>query len=185
MVRRLVIKGSSGSGKSTLAAELARRFGFVHVELDALYNGPNWSRATSDELRGRLEAVLDDDRGWVADGNYDSLLGTTLLDRAEVIVWLDMPLATKVIRLTHRTVRRWVTREPLWNGNRESFKGMFGGPKALFPWALRTHFRHRRQWPRSLAGRPLVRLRSDAEVVAWLAALPGGRPANEPAQGGA
>jgi len=65
MVRRLVIKGSSGAGKSTLAAELARRFGFVHVELDALYHGPNWTPATAAEFRARVTALLDDERGWV------------------------------------------------------------------------------------------------------------------------
>jgi DNA helicase HerA-like ATPase len=55
-----------------------------------------------------------------------------------------------------------------WNGNRESLKGAFWGGEALFPWAVRTHFRYRRQWPRLLAARSVVRLRTRGEVDAWL-----------------
>jgi hypothetical protein len=171
MVRRILIKGSSGAGKSTLAAELARRFGFVHVELDALYHGPNWTPASAAQFRTHLTALLDDDRGWVVDGNFDQELGDLLLDRVDLVVWLDLPLATKMVRLARRSVSRWISGDELWNGNRETLRGMLGGPNSLFPWALRMHFRHRRQWPENLAGRPLARLRSDAEVRAWLAGL--------------
>ena len=176
MIRRIVIKGSSGAGKSTLAAELARRLGLLHVELDALYHGPNWSQATPEQLRARLEPLLNDERGWAVDGNFDSHLGEFVRERAELIVWLDLPLGTKMIRLTSRSMRRWITREELWHGNRESLRALFVGSKALFPWALRSHFRHRRQWPTSLAGRPLVRLRSDEEVREWLAAMASAEP---------
>lgn len=170
MVRRLVIRGSSGAGKSTLAAELARRYGLVHIELDALYHGPNWTPATPVELLARVTALLDDGRGWVVDGNFSSELGLIVFDRAELVVWLDLPLAIKMVRLSRRTMRRWVTREELWNGNRESLKDIFGGPKSLFAWAVRMHFRHRREWPEQLAGRQVVRLHTDSEVRAWLAA---------------
>jgi hypothetical protein len=142
----------------------------VHVELDALDHGPNWTPATPFELLARVTALLDDGRGWVVDGNFYSELGLTVLDRAELVVWLDLPLATKMIRLTRRTMRRWVRREELWNGNRESLKDIFRGPKSLFPWAFRMHFRHRREWPKQLAGRHVVRLRTAEEVRAWLAA---------------
>ena len=43
------------------------------------------------------------------------------------------------------------------------------GGDALFPWTVRSHFRHRLEWPGLLAGRPLVRLRTAREVDAWLA----------------
>jgi hypothetical protein len=118
-----------------------------------------------------VRAALDDARGWVVDGNYDSKLGALVLERAELIVWLDLPLATKLVRLARRTFGRWWTKEELWNGNRESWKGAFWGADALFPWAIRSHFRYRSAWPRLHAGRPLVRLRSPGEVEAWLAAV--------------
>jgi len=171
MARRILIKGASGAGKSTLGRELAARLGLPRVELDALHHGPNWTSASAAELQARVVAVLDDERGWVVDGNYDSKLGTLLWDRAELIVWLDLPLHLKLVRLIGRTTRRLVSREELWNGNRESLKEAFVGSDALFPWAIRAHFRQRRQWPAELAPRPHVRLKTAAEVEEWLSAL--------------
>lgn len=171
MARRILIKGASGAGKSTLGRELASRLDLPRVELDALHHGPNWAAASAAELQARVVALLDDERGWVVDGNYDSKLGTLLWDRAELIVWLDLPLHLKLLRLVGRTTRRLVTREELWNGNRESLKDAFLGGDALFPWAIRAHFRHRRQWPTPLAARLHVRLRTVAEVRAWLSSL--------------
>jgi adenylate kinase family enzyme len=165
---RIVVKGTSGSGKTTLAGELARRLGVPHVELDALHHGPNWTAASASELRARVTAVLDDQRGWVADGNYDSKLAYLTVDRAGLIVWLDLPLATKLWRLVRRTTGRLISREPLWNGNRERLIGVLWGREALFPWTVSAHFRHRRAWPAKLPAERTVRLRTPAEVAAWL-----------------
>jgi hypothetical protein len=167
--RRIWVKGGSGSGKTTLARALAQRLGLEHVELDALHHDPGWTPAPAPVLQARVRGVLDDARGWVVDGNYDGKLGALVRDRAELVVWLDLPLCTQLARLARRTFGRWRTGEELWNGNRESLKGAFWGGDALFPWAVRTHFRYRSEWPRRLAGLPLVRLRSPGEVEAWLA----------------
>ncbi len=168
MASRILVKGASGTGKSTLARALAQRLKLPYVELDALYHGPNWTAASTEELQGRVRQALDDARGWVVDGNYDSNLGTALLDRAELIVWLDLPLPIKLWRLLKRSARRWLRRELLWNGNRESLKDLFWGRGALFPWAWDSHFHHRREWPEKFHGRAFIRLRTAREVEAWL-----------------
>jgi adenylate kinase family enzyme len=171
MARRILIKGACGAGKSTLGLKLAQRLDLPRVELDALHHGPNWTAASAAELRERVNATLDDARGWVVDGNYDSKLGDLIVDRAELIVWLDLPLTTKLLRLVRRTARRVLLDEQLWNGNRETLKGALLGGDALFPWAVKTHFRHRRNWPEQLATKPLVRLRSPSEVEEWFRAF--------------
>jgi adenylate kinase family enzyme len=171
VVKRVAVKGASGAGKSTLARRLAERLGVPHVELDALHHGPNWTPASASALRARVASILDDDVGWVVDGNYESKLENLILDRAELIVWLDLPLRTKLVRLARRTARRWVLNEELWNGNRESLKNLFLGDQALFPWAIQSHFRHRRDWTQLFAGRSVVRLHSDREVEKWLEGL--------------
>ena len=151
-----------------MARELARCLELPFVELDALHHGPSWQAASASELQARVLQAIDDERGWVADGNYDDKLGTLLLDRADTVVWLDLPLAIKLARLARRTARRWWRAEELWHGNRESLKGAFWGADALFAWAVRSHFSNARNWPARLAGRPLVRLRTPAEVASWL-----------------
>lgn len=167
--RRILIKGGSGAGKTTLGRALAERLSLPYVELDALHHGPNWISATAAELQALVASKLDDRRGWIVDGNYESKLGSMVLDRAELIVWLDLPLAIKLGRLAKRTSRRWLRKEELWNGNRESFKAAFWGRESLFAWAVRSHFSARRQWPERFRGRALVRLQSASEVHQWLA----------------
>ncbi len=169
MVRRIVVKGVSGSGKTTVAAELARRLEVTHVELDALHHGPGWQEASAEELRARLKAALDGLDGWVVDGNYDGKLGGLALDRAELVVWLDLPLHVELRRLWRRTLRRIRDREELWNGNREGWRNAFWGRDSLFAWTIRAHRRHRREWPALLARREVVRLRSADAVERWLA----------------
>jgi adenylate kinase family enzyme len=171
VVRRIVIKGTSGAGKTTLSRAVAERLGVPRVELDALYHGPSWRPATSEELKARVAAALDDARGWVVDGNYEAQLGNQVLERAQLIVWLDLPFGTKLTRLIARTARRWWRAEELWNGNRESLRHTVWGRDALFAWMVRSHFRQRRNLPRKLASLPYVRLRSPEEVAAWLAGL--------------
>jgi hypothetical protein len=171
MGRRILIKGTSGAGKTTLAARVAACLGVPHIELDALQHGPNWRQASEAELRAAVAAALDPEGAWVADGNYDSKLGRLAIERAELVVWLDLPLGIALWRLAKRTSRRIALRETLWNGNRESLRDALGGWDALFPWAVRSHFRHRRDWPAQLAGVPLARLRSAHAVERWFAAF--------------
>jgi hypothetical protein len=42
------------------------------------------------------------------------------------------------------------------------------GRESLFVWAFRSHVERRREWPRSLARFSVVRLRTPAEVEAFL-----------------
>jgi hypothetical protein len=165
---RVLVIGGSGAGKSTLGRVLAQRLGVPYVELDALHHGPNWKAATAEELRASVHGAIDGSPGWVVDGNYVSKLGTLLLERAELIVWLDLPLGTKLGRLVCRTALRWFRKEELWNGNRETLRGAFWGTDALFPWAIRSHFRQRARLPAELAGRSVVRLRTARAVDTWL-----------------
>lgn len=171
MVRRVLVKGGSGAGKTTLGRALAGHLNVPCIELDALHHGPNWTAASAEELRARVLQLADDERGWVVDGNYDSKLGALLLDRAELVVWLDLPLTTKLWRLIKRSSSRWVSQEELWNGNRETLGGLFWGADSLFLWAIRSHYRQRRAWPQQFAGRRCVRLRTTEEVERWLAAF--------------
>ena len=65
---RIVVVGRTGSGRTTLARHLATVLGGPHVELDALYFGPQFSTAPLALLRERTSAALAGDR-WMIDGN--------------------------------------------------------------------------------------------------------------------
>jgi adenylate kinase family enzyme len=164
--------GSSCAGKTTLASELADRLGLPHVELDALHHGPNWQEATAEELRARIEAALAPLEGWIVDGNYMNKLGTWLIDQADTIVWLDLPLRISLRRLWNRHRTRIRDDVELWHGNRETWRNAFLGWNALFPFTIHAHLRRKWEWPGRFEGRPLVRLRSPTEVSRWLEELP-------------
>jgi hypothetical protein len=104
----------------------------------------------------------------VVDGTYRSKLGTLVLDAADLIVWIDLPIQVWLPRLLRRTVRRIRTREELWNGNTETWRDAFFRRDGLIPYAFRVFFHRRRDYPRELAPYPVARLRTPAEVQAFL-----------------
>jgi adenylate kinase family enzyme len=171
-IRRVSVVGSSGSGKTTFAAALAERLGVPHVELDAIYWGPNWTLTPVEPLMAALQEIAATD-AWVCDGNYGAR--SPLIERADTVVWLDLPLRTCLARILRRTDRRIRTNERLWSDNRESWREVLIGREALVPYLI-SHFRERRRRYAALFGAPdsanlrVVRLRSAAEAATWLAA---------------
>ena len=162
-----MIASASGNGKTTFGRELARRLEVPFVELDALVHGPGWVETPDEELRAQVEPIVASE-AWVIDGSYHRKLGDLVLREADLVVWLDLPIRVWLPRLIRRTVRRFGGREPLWNDNRESLRGVLWGRESLFAWAFRSHLRRRRHWPDALAGYQVVRLQSPAAVDAFL-----------------
>ena len=169
--RRIHVVGTTGSGKTTLAQRLAQLLGIPHIELDALHWGPNWTLPMVEEFRERVAEALGGDH-WVVDGNYGKVRDIVWA-RADAVVWLDYALPVIMGRLLWRTIRRGVTREELWSGNRERLWNHFFSRDSLLLWALQTYPRRRREYPMLLA-KPeyahlaVVRLRSPRATKDWL-----------------
>jgi len=127
--RRIAIYG--GGGKTSLADALARKLGIRHISLDAIQWRPNWAMTPEDEFTRTLEGRLDESTdGWVTDGNY-SQHRPMILAKADTVIIIQLWFAALFWRILLRCVRRAITREPLWNGNRESFRLTFFSPDSL------------------------------------------------------
>ena len=75
-----------------------------HVELDALYFGPDLSQAPLDVLRERTSAAIAGER-WVTDGNKRAVRDL-VWPRADTVVWLDYPVWVSLRRLARRARSR-------------------------------------------------------------------------------
>jgi adenylate kinase family enzyme len=178
-VRRVAVIGGSSVGKTTLSKELARRLGVPHIEIDALHHDPGWTEASAEVLQARVDAAMAAaPDGWVADGNYHGKLGVSVLERADTLVFLDLPYRTALRRVTWRTFRRLLSREELWNGNRETLRNTFGR-QSIVLWVITQHGKYREKWPERYAALPhleVVRLRSARAVRDWLQSIQATEP---------
>jgi len=175
--RRVVVVGTTSSGKSTLAKRLAEKIGGNFVELDALHWEPNWVGATPEAFRERAEAATNS-QVWVVAGNYH-VVRDLIWPKAEAVIWLDYSLPFLFWRLLKRTVKRWITQEELWNGNRETFWWHFKiwSEESLFHWLFKTYWRRKREYP-ILFARPenshlkVLHFTNPSETENWFSKVP-------------
>ena len=167
---RLLVTGNAGSGKTTLAAGLASDLGVPHVELDGLYHGLGWTPADPDTFRTRVRLATAEP-AWVIDGNYTSIVGQILRDRAGLVIALDLPRWRVMARITRRTLGRMITRAELWNGNQEEWRNLLTlDPETnivLWAWTQHSKYHQRAVYEEQLGrrhGPPTIRLTSPTQV---------------------
>jgi adenylate kinase family enzyme len=166
--RRVLLAGTSGSGKTTLAERISEELGIPYVEIDGLFHGPNWTPRPSfqEEVR-RFTA----EAAWVTEWQYDSVR-PLLAERADLLVWLDLPKAVVMRQVMRRTLSRRWHRERLYGGNVEPpLRSIFTDPEHVVRWAWTTHH----QTPVRISAvleehprRTVVRLRSHEDASHWL-----------------
>lgn len=151
-MERVVVIGTSGTGKTTVARALADRLGVAHLELDAVHHLPGWRPLPTERFRDEIAHFLGRHDRWVVDGNY-AAVRDLLWPVADTVVWLDLSRARTMWRITTRSLRRVVTREVLWNGNRERLGMLLSwDPEAsIIRWAWTTHARRRWEYPQLLS----------------------------------
>jgi adenylate kinase family enzyme len=169
------VVGNSGSGKSRLARALADRLAVPYIELDAFMHQPGWQPRPDEEFLAEIENATAQP-AWVVDGNYRRfVIEGPVWKRADTVVWLDLPRRTIMRQVIVRTVRRAVTREELWNGNREPLTNFtsLDPLKNVIVWAWVKHDDFIERYASAMADprwRHLrfIRLRSHANADLWL-----------------
>jgi adenylate kinase family enzyme len=168
---RIVVVGPSGSGKTRLCGRLAELLDARHVEIDALWHGPNWESCGAEELHHRVLAATEGD-DWVCDGTYHSIIGDLVLERAETVAWLDLPARLVMWRLVRRSWVRKRGKVELWNGNVED--DWLNQIRWLMWPAFKRVFGNRRRLPAHFARHlqlEVHRLRSDVEVEKFVQSI--------------
>ena len=127
-----------------------------------------------DEVRQMAGEAAAGER-WVMDGNY-SVVRDIVWGRATAVVWFNYPFRVVLWRCLCRTIRRAITREELFSGNRESFRKSFLSRDSIILRAVTSHRRVRREYRRILDDGDfqhlrVIELRNPAEAEALVAAL--------------
>ena len=145
-MKRVAVVGNAGSGKSVLAARLARSLGVAHIELDAIFHLADWQDLPEDDFRARVLTEIAAD-GWVVDGNY-AAVRELVWDRADTVVWLDLPRHLVMRRVIWRTLSRMLLRRSLWNGNRERLRNLLSTDpeKSIILWSWIKHGEYRQRY---------------------------------------
>jgi adenylate kinase family enzyme len=119
-VQRVVVLGPGGAGKTQLAHAISHRTGLPVVHLDPIFWREGWTPAPRDDARRALDAAIEGDR-WILDGNFLDT-GDDRFQRADAVVFLDLPRLTCLWRILKRLVRdRGRERPDLPLGSHEGF----------------------------------------------------------------
>jgi adenylate kinase family enzyme len=180
-MRRIAVVGSSGVGKSRLADALADQLGVPVIELDALMHGAGWTPTPTPEFRAKVTAAIaeadESVAGWIVPGNYRTVADITQR-YADTIVWLDLPRRVTMWRLLTRSVRRSVTREEVWGGNRESLVNLVSRDpnRNVLLWSWQHHPQYQQVYEGYAAGEfwshaTVHRLRTRSDVDTFLAGV--------------
>jgi len=115
-MKRIVIIGCSGSGKTTLANRISQILSIGSTDLDNLrfIEGELTKKKSADEFILDVKKIVQADK-WIVEGVYYNYgIDEILWNKADLIIWLDLPLWLLRLRIAKRSICR------LLHGNKDT-----------------------------------------------------------------
>ncbi len=183
-MKRVSVVGNAGSGKTRLAKRVAVILELTYVELDAIQHLADWEPIDPATFVAEVDTITQGAE-WVIDGNYRTVVvDGPVWQRADTVVWLDLPRRTVMSQVIGRTLRRTIGRQELWNGNREPLRNLYAWDpyRSIIRWAWTQHAKYEERFESAMASPALThitfaRLTSHKESERWLSNL---RPTRSP-----
>ena len=103
-MQRVMIIGQPGSGKSTFARALGdiTFLPVIHIDREVHWNA-DWIETPSEEKTRRCHEIHARP-SWIFEGGH-SRTWPERLERADTLIWLDIPIGTRLWRVVWRTLR--------------------------------------------------------------------------------
>lgn len=102
---KILIIGIVASGKTTLAKILEQKLNIKHYEIDSIvHDDINCKKRTPDEQE-EIVNQINKQSDWIIEGTLRINL-EILLDLADIIIYLDIPLRTRKIRILTRFIKQ-------------------------------------------------------------------------------
>ncbi|ABY24038.1 conserved hypothetical protein [Renibacterium salmoninarum ATCC 33209] len=170
---RVLIYGVTGSGKSTLAIVLSKISGIEAHLVDEEFGWlPNWTSRPPVEIRELVAPVVAGD-AWIFDSAY-ATFRDLVTPRAQLILGLDYSRARTLAQLLRRTVKRIISKEPVCNGNIETWRSLLS-KDSIVAWYFKSFNRKRstmRQLAKTASIVPRVLLfKNPRQTADWLNSL--------------
>ena len=169
-MRRVAVFGNAGGGKSTLARRLAVLTGLPLHSVDRLLYLPGGEKVPHESYLATHGRILRED-AWIIDGFGCVASAWERFDRADTLVYVDLPLLTHYWWVTKRLVKGhfatpegWPAGSPMWRSSLSSYRVIRLCHERLTP-------RYRQLVRDAGAGKQVHHLRSPGEMAAFLASV--------------
>ncbi|WP_370401916.1 AAA family ATPase [Sulfitobacter sp. JB4-11] len=170
-MKRVMIVGGPGSGKSTLARALGRRLDLPVFHMDRIQWMAGWVSRSRDERR-EMALAVEAQEMWVFEGGFSTTYDNRAA-RADTIIWLDMPVALQMWRVTKRLFQYWGQERP--DMAEGCVEGIHREILPFYRWIWRTRHTRRARVQKLIKGHGaqtrIVHLTRPDEVAALLSEL--------------
>ena len=109
-MKRVMIVGAPGSGKSTLARKLGELTGLPVYHMDQIHYQPGWVERNRAEKTLMTQEVHAKER-WIFEGGHSATYQERF-DRADTLIWLDLPVGLRFFRVFWRTIKQYGKSRP-------------------------------------------------------------------------
>lgn len=109
-MKRVMIIGGAGAGKSTLGRLLAAKTGLSLYHIDHIHYRPGWDERLPEEKDVLCHEVHMKEE-WIFEGGHSRTIDERI-ERADTVIWLDMPVWIRLKRCLWRTIKNYGKTRP-------------------------------------------------------------------------
>lgn len=157
---KILIIGSVASGKTTFAKKLSKKLNIKHFEIDSVVHDDELGKKrTEEEQKEIFDKINSENNDWIIEGTLRKNL-YYLLDYADKIIFLDIPVRKRKIRIITRFIKQKLGIE------KSNYKPIFDMLKLMFKWT--NDFENKREEFENKLIKykdKLIKLNSDKEII--------------------